>query len=747
MDSTKKEPPIQTQSDPKKLATDLHDRALRYADMGYKVFRCKVNSKAPATPNGFKDATTDTNQIDEWWGNGEPYNIGIATEGLVIVDIDLHKEANPGSEARQFYDHHHLELLDSPAVVSASGGMHFYYKDPNGSYGSKNDGIAKDVDVKAAGGYIIAPGSVFKGGEYKELPDRQLERVESLPEVPHFVAEAIQKKGKRQPAEQQPSRHLGGQIGEGSRNATLTSEAGKLRRAGMDRETILAALQSINVRECNPPLENEEVRTIAYSISKYEPGMQQEIPEQKPWQPFPVDCLPEVLAEFVTETAKSRQVDASMVALPLLSAIASAVGGSRCVFVKPDWVEPCILWTAIVAPSGAGKTPAAATVLESVRERDAKAIERNETLLTEYRADCEAYERAKKSKDQVDDLPPEPRPPQLIRHHLQDVTPEKLLMVLQHNPRGVLIARDELSGMFGGFGRYTNDKAGTDRAKYLSCWSADHLSDDRKTSESAHARKPHASIFGGIQPDLLFKTLGDEDIASGLPARFLFAWPPVTKKRWCDLSVSKSLTTKVSDIFDHLFSLDMKRVTYENDDPERVEYVAQGLSLTDEAQSIFADWFNECEDLVAESTGALRAALSKMRGQTARLSLILQMASWASGEGVGCQEVDELSMQNAITIARWFIEQAERVYTLQAESEKDKEERELIDWIRNRGGEVTARDLARGPSRYRGSGVAEKALGELADRERGSWRVEQGDKGRPVNLFSLNDWKPCDTKP
>lgn len=63
-----------------------------------------------------------------------------------------------------------------------------------------------------------------------------------------------------------------GRIHEGKRNTTLTSLAGKLRRDSLGEESICAALLLENEQRCEPPLEANEVRAIARSISRYEPG-------------------------------------------------------------------------------------------------------------------------------------------------------------------------------------------------------------------------------------------------------------------------------------------------------------------------------------------------------------------------------------------------------------------------------------------------------------------------------------------
>jgi hypothetical protein len=61
-------------------------------------------------------------------------------------------------------------------------------------------------------------------------------------------------------------------IPEGSRNTTLTSVAGSMRRRGLGEEAIFAALRIFNQERCTPPLDEAEIRKIAQSIARYEPG-------------------------------------------------------------------------------------------------------------------------------------------------------------------------------------------------------------------------------------------------------------------------------------------------------------------------------------------------------------------------------------------------------------------------------------------------------------------------------------------
>ena len=64
------------------------EAALAYAGNGYPVFPVVPGAKVPLTKHGFHDATLDDDQIEQWWNEHPDANIGLATKGLLVVDID-----------------------------------------------------------------------------------------------------------------------------------------------------------------------------------------------------------------------------------------------------------------------------------------------------------------------------------------------------------------------------------------------------------------------------------------------------------------------------------------------------------------------------------------------------------------------------------------------------------------------------------------------------------------------------------
>lgn len=139
----------------------LHEAALRYAELGYPVFPCAPGTKTPLTEHGHLDATTDPDQIEQWWTQRPNSNVAIATAGLVVIDSD--GEANPWpANPEQAAD---LALAGAVALTPR-GGRHYLFRRPEDKAWKCSTGkLAPGVDVRTDGGYIVLPPSVLAGGK------------------------------------------------------------------------------------------------------------------------------------------------------------------------------------------------------------------------------------------------------------------------------------------------------------------------------------------------------------------------------------------------------------------------------------------------------------------------------------------------------------------------------------------------------------------------------------------------------
>ena len=459
------------------------------------------------------------------------------------------------------------------------------------------------------------------------------------------------------------------------------------------------------------------------------------------FEPFPVHVLPDAISSFVSAASTAIGCDPSFIALPLLTTFAAAIGTTRQIRLKFNWLEPSILWTAIVGDSGTLKTPAFKVAMRPLRQQQERALERFESERKQYEQDLLSYDRnvQRWKKSKTDDSPPnKPEPPAMERFLTSDTTVEALATILLQNPRGVLVSRDELSGWISSFDRYSQSSGG-DMAHWLSMHNADQLIVDRKTGiRTIIVPRASVSVTGGIQPGILARSLTTECRESGLAARLLMAWPPRRAKRWTEADLSARQEERLAEIVDRLLNLEPMRRADGSEAPIN-------LRLTDSGKHEWVEFYNAHGQKEADLEGDLASAWSKLEGYAARLALVIHLVRWAADDPTleNSERVDAQSMTAGITLSDWFGREAQRVYAMLNESDEQRAVRRLIDWIECHGRRTTARQLQQGNRAYPTAESAKRALQRLNEQGVGHWvgcpPSHRG--GRPTEELVLNGGK------
>lgn len=142
--------------------SSLLTAALEYARAGIRVFPVVPLGKAPLTPQGFKDASTDPGQLARWWRWQPEANIGLVTgavrSGIDVLDIDVHPGGD-GFDALAKVEQEGLINSWSRIVRSPSGGLHLVFP-ANDSPRQRSWAVPSvHVDFLADGSYVLAPPS------------------------------------------------------------------------------------------------------------------------------------------------------------------------------------------------------------------------------------------------------------------------------------------------------------------------------------------------------------------------------------------------------------------------------------------------------------------------------------------------------------------------------------------------------------------------------------------------------------
>ncbi|MGA7869389.1 MAG: bifunctional DNA primase/polymerase [Candidatus Binatus sp.] len=239
---------------------------------------CEHPGKHPATLHGLKDATIDRASITRWWKSHPEWNIAIACEpsGVVVIDVDL-RAAGDSTWAELKTE---LNINDDTAqALSGSGGPHVYYRLPAGvRVPSRSNALGPGVDVKSAGGYVIAPPSRhFTGGEYVWEVGHQITET-PIAELPAPLVERLRDKtnedrphttggeGNDKPTGFDLLRALSG-VPEGARNDQIFRAACSFRATNTARKVaIQACLEAAG--KCVPSFPSDAAKKIVIRAYK-----------------------------------------------------------------------------------------------------------------------------------------------------------------------------------------------------------------------------------------------------------------------------------------------------------------------------------------------------------------------------------------------------------------------------------------------------------------------------------------------
>lgn len=241
--------------------TTMLEAALACIAQGFKVFPVKPDKK-PLTDHGLKDATQLQIRVKEFWEKYPDAGIGLVTDGFIVVDFDA---KNGGLESKATIETKYGELPSTRTHRTGGGGLHYIYRNPNGT-DIRNTvvlGGYQGVDLRANGGYIVAPPSLHESGaRYEVLDDSQ------IAPAPAWLMEMATR---RVPAPGSPTPGL---IKHGERNHRLFKMAASMRRQGASEDTIYDAVKKCYENDCEhePPITEDELHKIAKQGVKYPPG-------------------------------------------------------------------------------------------------------------------------------------------------------------------------------------------------------------------------------------------------------------------------------------------------------------------------------------------------------------------------------------------------------------------------------------------------------------------------------------------
>jgi hypothetical protein len=316
---------------------------------------------------------------------------------------------------------------------------------------------------------------------------------------------------------------------------------------------------------------------------------------------LPIFGLPDEVQEIITAVAEVFQCPQDFVTSTVFTACSTAVGNQvKCFDGK--YTNPSLLWMAIVANSGTNKTTPSKWILEPLQTYEDK-----------------LYDQRIRDKTPVKRL------------IINDSTPEKRAILLQDNPLGLLMYRNELLDMFEDFGRYS--KSGEDVNGLISIYDQIPYHKDRvATDGNVKIPCPYLGIMGTIQPGLISSTFGvRKNLTSGFSQRFLYCFPTQgIPTLYNDNTISENLKEQWYSYVGSLLGI--------RNQPERT------ILLHPEAKQRYIEYYNYLQKKKFDANNIDCAAYSKMQIQVERLALTISIMR----HKLDGWQISELSMLYAI---------------------------------------------------------------------------------------------------
>lgn len=527
--------------------------------------------------------------------------------------------------------------------------------------------------------------------------------------------------------------NMGHAIPEGSRNSTMSRIGARIIKRHGDtlkaKELFLQAAE-----QCTPPLDEQELERIwagkqrLYAKIRKQVGYippdayNGEVPvtwdtpipfDEYDLPAFPVDALPAVIRRYVLAVAESTQTPVDMAAVEALGIVSLCCQGKYFIRGNADWAEPLNTYMVVIMEPAERKSSVLSMMIRPVEEYEKEENSRRNAEIVESRMIQDKLEkekrslveRASKGKATEEDIKnkakeiAEYEPVKPLRLFVDDVTSEKLTSVLAENNGCAAVVSAE-GGIFdiisGLYSRNVNIDV------FLKGHSGDTIRVDRIGRASESIIHPALTMVLAVQPEVLNGLMSNNTFRGrGLTARFLYAMPKSTvgSRSFSTKPILEGVRVRYQDLIEAILSSDNEQ---------------QPISLDDGTQEVLETLFNEVEGRLKGDLAEIPDWAGKFVGSVLRISGILHVMKYPKDSMF--DPVDRETMENAVTIGRYFLEHAKAAYSLMGADAVNRNAQYLLSAIkREQLTEFSRRDAMRLCRRFKTAESLQPVLDRLSE--------------------------------
>jgi Bifunctional DNA primase/polymerase, N-terminal len=228
---------------------------------------------------GVHSATLEPGVIKHWWGYVVPEaNLGVCCDKLVVLDIDLRHDGDESLAALE----HEYALPPTWRAITGGGGEHIVFGCPDGvsiknvvAEQTKSPPLGPGIDIRARGGYIVAPPSRHISGRRYEFSVDHHPQDTPLALLPEWLMERLSGRavhgdgGAHEPTPGDEWVELTTRPISEYRDQAALRLVGHFFRHNCDPHLVRGMLHAWNSAWCKPPLGYHELDALIDRVAEY----------------------------------------------------------------------------------------------------------------------------------------------------------------------------------------------------------------------------------------------------------------------------------------------------------------------------------------------------------------------------------------------------------------------------------------------------------------------------------------------